>query len=99
MDWSLTMEQPRPLSIPVILGTARQGRMSAHAARWIAGYVGARPGVETTLIDVASLALPNQDAGEQIKDPGISKIIAACDALIIVSPEYNHSFPGLLKHM
>src|ERR671936_1464028 len=33
-----------------------------------------------------------------MKDPKFSATIDRCDALIIVTPEYNHSFPGLLKH-
>lgn len=89
----------RPLSIPVILGTSRRGRMSAHAARWITSHVAARPGIETQLLDVASLNLPTDDAGENIKDAGISDVLTKADALVIVSPEYNHSFPGLLKHL
>jgi NAD(P)H-dependent FMN reductase len=91
--------QNRPLSIPVILGTSRRGRMSAHAARWITSHVAARPGIETQLLDVASLNLPTDDAGENIKDAGISDVLTKADALVIVSPEYNHSFPGLLKHL
>jgi NAD(P)H-dependent FMN reductase len=38
------------------------------------------------------------DAGEQMKDPAFSATIERCDGVIIVTPEYNHSFPGLLKH-
>jgi NAD(P)H-dependent FMN reductase len=89
----------RPLSIPVILGTSRQGRMSAHAARFVAEQIRVRPAVLTELIDVATLALRIDDAGEGIKAPGVSDTLTRADALVIVSPEYNHSFPGLLKHM
>jgi NAD(P)H-dependent FMN reductase len=38
------------------------------------------------------------DAGEQIKDPGFSATVQRSDGLILVVPEYNHSYPGLLKH-
>src|SRR5438093_13719697 len=38
------------------------------------------------------------DAGEQMKDPTFSAMIDRCDGLIIVTPEYNHGYPGLLKH-
>jgi NAD(P)H-dependent FMN reductase len=72
--------------------------MSAHAARWITGHIASRPGVETCLVDVADLKLPVDDAGENIKDGVISELLTASDALVLVSPEYNHSFPGLLKH-
>jgi NAD(P)H-dependent FMN reductase len=93
------MADGRPLSIPVILGTVRHGRMSAHAARFVLDRLEKRPGVATELIDIATLPLPVDDAGEAIKDAAFSDKIARADGLVIVSPEYNHSFPGLLKHV
>ncbi len=89
----------RPLSIPVILGTVRKGRMSAHAARFVHGRLLARAGVETELIDIAALDFPIDDAGTDIKDPIYAGKMERADALVIVTPEYNHSFPGLLKHV
>jgi NAD(P)H-dependent FMN reductase len=88
----------RPLFIPLILGTARQGRASEHAARFVFEQTKKRAGVETEFIDVRTLPMRLDDAGEQIKDPKFAATAERCDALIIVSPEYNHSFPGLLKH-
>src|SRR2546429_9505485 len=90
------MEQP--LFIPVILGTARQGRESEHAARFVFEQTKKRAGVETELIDVRTLPMRLDDAGEQMKDPAFSATIERCDGLIIVTPEYNHGYPGLLKH-
>jgi len=89
----------RPLSIPVILGTTRKGRMSAHAARFMSEQIKARAGVTTELIDISELPMPVDDAGEGIKDPIFSEKMAMADGLVIVTPEYNHSFPGLLKHI
>jgi NAD(P)H-dependent FMN reductase len=91
-------EASRPLFIPLILGTPRQGRHSEHVARIVFDQTKKRAGVETELIDVRKLPMKLDDAGEQIKDPAFSQAIDRCDGLIIVSPEYNHSFPGLLKH-
>src|SRR5437764_5737569 len=88
----------RPLFIPVVLGTPRQGRMSEHVARFVHGEVAKRAGVETELIDVRELSFPTNDAGEGIKDEQFSAAMARADALIIVAPEYNHGYPGLLKH-
>jgi NAD(P)H-dependent FMN reductase len=88
----------RPLNIPVLLGTARKGRMSAHAARFIVDLLNRRAGVTSALVDVSQLPLPVDDAGEAIKDAAFSATMAAADAVVIVAPEYNHSFPGLLKH-
>src|SRR3984893_11381590 len=89
----------RPLFIPVILGTARMGRMSLYAARLVTREVGKRAGIETELIDIARLPLPTDDAGEAIKDSGFSTRMERADALIIVAPEYNHGYSGLLKHV
>src|SRR3954467_11336145 len=91
-------QSPAPLFIPLILGTARQGRESEHAAKFVFEQTKKRAGVETELIDVRTLPMKLDDAGEQMKDPKFSAVIDRCDALIIVTPEYNHSFPGLLKH-
>lgn len=93
------MELSRPLFIPVILGTVRKGRMSEFAARLVHSEVARRPGVETELIDISSLPLPIDDAGEAIKDSGFSAKMNRADALAIVSPEYNHGYSGLLKHV
>ena len=89
----------RPLFIPVILGTTRQGRMSAHAAELVTRELGKRPGLETELVDIAQLPLPTHDAGEATKNAAFSGKMERADALVVVSPEYNHGCPGLLKHV
>ena len=33
-----------------------------------------------------------------MKDPMFSATVSRSDGLIIVTPEYNHGYPGLLKH-
>jgi NAD(P)H-dependent FMN reductase len=91
-------ESAEPLFIPIILGTARQGRESEHVAQLVFEQTKTRAGVETELIDIRTLPMKLDDAGEEMKDPKFSATIDRCDALIIVTPEYNHSFPGLLKH-
>ncbi len=89
----------RPLNVPVILGTTRRGRLSAHVARFVAFELSKRPGVVTELIDIKDVPLPVDGAGAEIKDPQFSQKMDASDGLVIVAPEYNHSFPGLLKHV
>jgi NAD(P)H-dependent FMN reductase len=88
----------RPLFIPLILGTARQGRQSEHVARFVFEQTKKRAGVETELIDVRALPMRLDDAGEQMKDPTFSSTVERCDGLILITPEYNHGYPGLLKH-
>src|SRR2546421_1354952 len=93
------MEADRPLFIPVILGTARMGRMSLHAARLVTAELGKCAGVETDLIDILDLPLPTNDAGEAIKQSDFSAKMNRADGLVIVAPEYNHGYSGLLKHV
>src|SRR4030067_1048296 len=93
------MNLNRPIFIPVILGTSRQGRMSEHVAKFILEEVAKQDGVEAELIDIRNLSLSTSDAGENIKDAKFSDTVMRADALIIVAPEYNHGYPGLLKHV
>jgi NAD(P)H-dependent FMN reductase len=88
----------RPLFIPVILGTPRQGRMSEHAARFVFEQVKGCEGVESELIDVRELGLTTEDAGGAAKVESFASSVARSDALVIVTPEYNHGYPGMLKH-
>jgi NAD(P)H-dependent FMN reductase len=73
--------------------------MSARAAQFMVGQLQKRQGVTTELIDIATLNVPVDDAGETIKDPRFAAAMERADAIVIVTPEYNHSFPGLLKHV
>src|SRR6266404_2756384 len=88
----------KPLYIPLILGTARQGRQSEHVAHFVLSEMKKRPEIETELIDVRQLKMRLDDAGEEMKDAGYAEKMTRADGLIIVTPEYNHGYPGLLKH-
>jgi NAD(P)H-dependent FMN reductase len=86
------------LFIPVILGTVRKGRASENVAKFVFEQVKKRDGVETLLVDIRELNFPTDDAGEQIKDPKFSEICERADGIVLVVPEYNHGYPGMLKH-
>lgn len=90
---------PKPLFIPVILGTTRKGRASENVAKFVFGEVKKRENVETELLDLRDMKFPIDDAGESIKDPEFSATVARSDGLVLVAPEYNHGYPGLLKHV
>src|SRR3712207_2344321 len=93
------MSMERPLYIPVIIGTVRQGRASANVARFVRDELAKRAGVETELIDIREVAAPPADEGEAIKDAQFSAQMNRADALVIVVPEYNHGYPGSLKRV
>ena len=73
--------------------------MSEHAANLMRKQLAKRAGIETELIDVAKLPIPVTDVGEAVKDAGFAETMNRADALVIVAPEYNHGYPGLLKHV
>jgi NAD(P)H-dependent FMN reductase len=85
--------------IPVILGTAREGRKSENVAKYVVEEVKAA-GIDTELLDVRDYRLPatnkNVDTPQAKK---LSAIISKADGLIVVTPEYNHGYPGELKMM
>jgi len=58
-----------------------------------------RSEIETRLFDAADFALPHDDYGQEIKElfPEWRDAIIRADGLVIVTPEYNHGYPGALK--
>ena len=87
------------LFLPVLLGTNRKKRNSLHPARWLVGEMEKRAEIQTKLFDVSEFALPHDDYGQEIKDkfPEWRDAIIKADGLVIVTPEYNHGYPGVLK--
>src|ERR1044071_995307 len=87
------------LFIPVLLGTNRKGRNSAHVARWLVGEMQKRDDIETKLFDVCDFRLPQDDYGTALRDsfPEWRDSIIRADGLVVISPEYNHGYPGSLK--
>lgn len=96
------------LKIKVILGSTREGRFSEKPGRWILEELQKRDGVEAELLDLRDFELPffNQaktpsSAKEGYDIPEVNRWkekIKEADGFIIVAPEYNHSFPAVLKN-
>lgn len=87
------------LFIPVLLGTPRKNRQSEAVAKWILSRAEERDDIGTQLFDVRDFALPIDHYGQEIKDdfPEWRDAMIKADGLIIVTPEYNHGYPGTLK--
>jgi NAD(P)H-dependent FMN reductase len=89
----------RPLSVAVIVGSVRRPRVGRVLADWFTDLAAPRPGLAVDLIDLAEVELPL--AGTRpggVADSPIAARLAAADAFVIVTPEYNHSFPAALKN-
>ncbi|MFD1714425.1 NADPH-dependent FMN reductase [Amnibacterium flavum] len=90
----------------VIIGSVRPGRVGLPVAEWVATDLSAVEGIEVDLVDLAELALPlmdepNHPMQRRYTKPHTiawSERVAAADAIVLVTPEYNHSFSPALKN-
>ena len=89
--------------IPVVLGTARTKRKSEGVARAVVDIIAALDGYSSELVDVRehvheAVTVPSWGVGGANEvSTKWKEIVERSHALVIVTPEYNHSFPGELK--
>lgn len=89
----------------VIEGTVREGRKSIHAARHVTELL-REDGHVAELFDMAERDVPllrtrrYKDSGEPPEDvEQFGRMVEDADGIIIVTPEYNHSYSGALKNL
>ena len=93
------MEQNSRLFIPLILGTPRKNRESENVARWVYKKMDEREDIQTQFFDVCDFEIPRAEYGTEIAHlfPEWRDAIIKADGLVVVTPEYNHGYPGSLK--
>jgi len=92
--------------IGIILGSTRPNRNGPQVAQWVLDTASRRGDVEFELIDLRDHPLPHLDEPvAPMLGPSVhehtrawAERIAPFDGFVIVTPEYNHSFPGVLKN-
>jgi len=87
------------LFIPILLGTTRPGRKSENAAKLVEKVGKSIKEINVMLVDPRHYKFPFDGNDPENKDPRYSELTKKADAFFIVTPEYNHSFPGTLKRM
>lgn len=87
------------ITIAVLIGTTREKRESVKAARYIAEFGRTIDNVEIILVDPKEYDFAGDGNDPEGKDLRYTDITARADAFFVVTPEYNHSFPGSLKRM
>ncbi|MFC4494634.1 NADPH-dependent FMN reductase [Streptomyces ovatisporus] len=103
------MENTKPLRLAVIVGSVRANRFGPTVSGWFAGEAEKYGSYEVDLIDLAEaehelpVAFPDFGAElpaevERVRG-NLAGRLAAADAFVIVTPEYNHSFPASLKNV
>jgi NAD(P)H-dependent FMN reductase len=85
--------------IPIILGTARAGRESEKVAKFMLAKA-TEFGLESEILDVRDYRLPATDDTKTSEAAArLKERVLRADGIVIVSPEYNHGYPGELKMM
>lgn len=93
-----------PYYIPIIVGSTRRERQSIKVARFVFARLQQRKAVETELLDLLEYNFPIMEERLHRRDdppPGLKEYgqkIGRADSLIIVTPEYNNGYPGVLKN-
>jgi NAD(P)H-dependent FMN reductase len=82
-----------PLRVAVIVASTREGRFGPTVAAWFAGEAGRRTGLDVEVVDLAEPSTVTKKA----EPSTVTKKLAAADAFVVVTPEYNHSYPAPLK--
>ncbi|MCF6523831.1 NADPH-dependent FMN reductase [Streptomyces sp. JJ36] len=100
-------EPARTTRLAVIVASVREGRFGPVVAEWFARQATRHGGfAEVDLIDLADHELPlafpafgSDPEAEvlRVRD-GLARRLDAADGFVIVTPEYNHSFPASLKN-
>lgn len=86
------------LQLAIIIGSTRENRIGKTVAQWFIPHVRARGDMDVDVIDLLDQDLPPhllQNRTSTVEQ--FAAHIAAADAIVVVTPEYNHSFPASLK--
>ncbi len=96
------------MKLAIIIGATRDGRQTLKQAKWVLNEANAMEGVEAELVDLKDYPLPffNEPVSprynpNRVIEPAVKKwldSVAEADAYVFVTPEYNHSIPGVLKN-
>jgi NAD(P)H-dependent FMN reductase len=96
------------MKVQIIVGSTRQGRVTDKVAQWVANEAANLADTTIEVVDLKDYPLPffdeavspqynpNRQPAPAVKT-WLDKL-ADADAYVIVSPEYNRSYPGVLKN-
>lgn len=88
------------IRVGLIYGSTREGRVCNTIAGWAGQSARAWGGFEVDVIDPLELDLPSRH--EEEDGPAVRALqqrLGDADAFLVVTPEYNHSYPAALKFL
>lgn len=93
------MTTTTPYQLLVITGSTRVGRFGHHVGEWFAARAATHDDVDVTHLDLDTIEIPSR-LGDPVAGAAMAPFVdavAAADAFVVVTPEYNHSYPATLK--
>lgn len=95
---------PDTVRLAIIIGSVREGRFAPTVATWFAAQARQRDDLDIDVVDLAEIPLGS--TGPTTSPPAhvrhalgeLTPRLAAADAFVVVTPEYNHSYPAALKN-
>ncbi len=97
------------VNIKIILGSTRDARFGRKVADWVVSEVEKNKNINLELIDLKEYNIPFFNLASNpsyMPDPGytgdtakLQEKLKEADGFIIVTPEYNHGYPGVIKNM
>ncbi|MFH7597694.1 NAD(P)H-dependent oxidoreductase [Streptomyces racemochromogenes] len=96
-----------PLRVAVIIGSVRENRRGPAVTEWFLRAAEGYTGLEFDVIDLADVTLPltlpdwgsSPDAETAAVLERVTPRLADADAYVVVTPEYNHSYPASVKNL
>ncbi|MFF6782514.1 NAD(P)H-dependent oxidoreductase [Streptomyces sp. NPDC012510] len=93
--------------VAVIVGSVREGRFAPVVLNWFVDRAAEHGGFDVDVVDLADADLPmvlpafgSEPSPETAAAVGaVTPRLAAADAFVVITPEYNHSYPASLKNL
>ncbi|MFF5917417.1 NADPH-dependent FMN reductase [Streptomyces flavochromogenes] len=95
---------PAPLTLALVVASDREGRFAPVVTDWFRSRLAEREDFTVTVVDLAEIDLPTSlsyDPSPAVRAElaKVTPVLEAADAYVVVTPEYNHSFPAALKNL
>jgi NAD(P)H-dependent FMN reductase len=91
----ISPQHDTPPRVTVINSSVREGRFGPRVGAWVHKCM-IQANIDTDVINLAELSVPQS----MVAHPDVASLaqsIDRADAIVVITPEYNHSYPGPLK--
>ncbi|MFB7409505.1 NADPH-dependent FMN reductase [Streptomyces sp. NPDC056202] len=95
---------PAPLTLALVVASDREGRFAPVVTDWFRSRLAEREDFHVTVLDLAETDLPTSlsyDPSPAVRAElaKVTPVLENADAYVVITPEYNHSFPAALKNL